>query len=350
MPSLIPALLSNLRYSPQDADTLYAIGECLGKQQLFVKQRPETLESLRTVAAVESADSSNRLEGIIAPRARIRALVTDKAAPRDRSEQEIAGYRDTMELIHQTGKDMPITTNVIQQLHQRLYSYLSEEGGQWKIVDNEIVEKDASGKIMRIRFKPTSAVETPQAMEDLVKNYNHALVENCNPMLTIPLFILDFLCVHPYRDGNGRISRLLTGLLLYHANYQVGRYIAIERLFEQSSRTYYETLETSSQGWHENAHDPMPWVRYFWGIMLKAYQEFEDRVGNIEAGKGSKSKRVREALERKTVPFKIEEIKREVPDVSKDTIRNVLREMRDEGLIRAEGRGRGARWVPIDRQ
>ena len=350
MPSLVPSLLNSLRYSPQDADTLYAIGECLGKQKLFVKQKPEILESLRTVAAVESADSSNRLEGIIAPRARIRALVKDKVAPRDRSEQEIAGYRDAMELIHQTGKDMPITTNVIQQLHQRLYSYMPEEGGQWKIADNEIVERDANGNISRMRFKPTSAVETPQAMEDLIKNYDQALADSRNPMLVIPLFILDFLCVHPYRDGNGRVSRLLTGLLLYHADYQVGRFIALERLFEQSSETYYETLEKSSQGWHENEHDPMPWVRYFWGIMLKAYQEFEDRVGNIEEGRGSKSKRVREALERKIVPFKIDEIKREVPDVSKDTIRNVLREMRDEGLIRAEGRGRGARWVPIDRK
>lgn len=346
MPSLIPSLLDNLHYSPRDADTLYAIGECLGKQKLFIKQRPETLESLRTVAAIESADSSNRLEGIVAPKARIRALIKDKVAPRDRPEQEIAGYRDTMELIHQAGKDMPVTSNVIRQLHQRLYSYMPEEGGHWKIADNEIIEKDAGGNIAKIRFKPVSAVETPQAMDTLIENYNQALADDRNPMLVIPLFVLDFLCIHPYRDGNGRISRLLTGLLLYHADYQVGRYIALERLFEKSSETYYEMLDTSSQGWHENKQDPMPWVRYFWGVMLKAYQEFEDRVGNIEEGKGSKSKRVREAVERKVVPFRIEEIKREVPDISKDTIRLVLREMRDEGLIRAEGRGRGARWVP----
>lgn len=347
MPSLLPKLLNDQSYSQDDLATLRAIGQSLGKQELFVKQSPEVLEGLQTVAAVESTESSNRLEGIIVPQARIKALVKDRVEPRNRSEQEIAGYRDAMELIHQAGKDMPVTSNAILQLHNRLYTYMGEEGGHWKSTDNEIVEKDADGNVTRVRFKAVSAVATPQAIQDLADNHDQALADGRDPMLIIPLFILDFLCIHPFRDGNGRVSRLLTGQLLYRAGYDVGRFISLEKRFLETSETYYETLERSSQGWQDNKHDPMPWVRYFWGVILSAYQEFEDRVGNIEAGSGSKSKRVREAIERKVVPFRSADLKREVPDVSRDTIRMVLREMKKEGKIKSEGRGPGVRWIPL---
>jgi Fic family protein len=347
MPSLLPKFLKDLSFAQDDVATLRSLGESLGKQKFYIKQSPEVLEGLQIVAAIESTDSSNRLEGIIAPQARIKALVKDRAEPRDRSEQEIAGYRDTMELIHQAGKDMPVSGNVILQLHDRLYSYMSEEGGRWKSTDNEIVEKDADGNITRVRFKAVSAVATPQAMQDLTEYYDQALAEGLDPIVIIPLFILDFLCVHPFRDGNGRVSRLLTGQLLYRAGYDVGRYISLERRFLETSETYYETFERSSQGWHENEHDAMPWVRYFWGVILSAYKEFEDRVGNIEAVRGSKSQRVRDAVERKVAPFRSADLKLEVPDVSKDTIRMVLREMKKEGAVRSEGHGRGVRWIPL---
>jgi len=160
------------------------------------------------------------------------------------------------------------------------------------------------------------------------------------------LFILDFLCIHPFRDGNGRISRLLTGLLLYHAGYLVGRYISLERLFLETSETYYEALESGSQGWHESQHDAMPWVGYFWGIMLSAYHKFEERVGNIEEGRGSKTKRIRDAVGRKVIPFTMSDIKSDVPDISRDMIRYVLRAMKNEGRVRVEGRGPAARWIP----
>ena len=336
-----------MSFTPADGAMLRSLGESLGKQKLFLKQRPEILRGLQTVAAIESTDSSNRLEGIVAPQARIKALVEDRVEPRDRSEQEIAGYRDAMELIHQAGKDMPVSSNVVLQLHSRLYTYMSEEGGHWKSIDNEIVEKDADGNITRVRFKAVSAVATEQAMQDLVDNYALALADGLDPVLIIPLFILDFLCIHPFRDGNGRVSRLLTNQLLYRAGYDVGRYISLERRFLETSKTYYETLERSSQGWHEENHDAMPWVRYFWGVILSAYREFEERVGNIKAGSGSKSKRVREAVERKVVPFRSADLKKEVPDVSRDTIRMVLREMKKEGLIKSEGHGRGVRWIPL---
>ena len=347
MPSLLPTLLNEQSYTQADLATLRALGESLGKHKLFIKQSPEVLKSLQTVAAVESTDSSNRLEGITAPQARIKALVIDKVEPRNRSEQEIAGYRDALELVHQAGTDMPVTSNVVLQLHSRLYKYMAEQGGHWKTTDNEIVEKDPDGNITRIRFKAVPAVATPQAMQDLVQNYDRALKDGHDPIVLIPLFILDFLCIHPFRDGNGRVSRLLTGQLLYRAGYDVGRYISLEKRFLETSESYYETLETSSQGWHDNQHDVMPWVRYFWGVILSAYQDFEDRVGNIEEGSGSKSKRVRDAIERKVVPFKSADLKKEVPDVSQDTIRLVLREMKKEGRIKSEGHGRGVRWIPL---
>lgn len=347
MPSLLPKLLNEQSYTQADLATLRALGESLGKQKLFLKQSPEILQGLQTVAAVESTESSNRLEGIIAPQARIKALVNDRVEPRDRSEQEIAGYRDALELVHQAGKDMPVTSNVVLQLHSRLYTYTAEEGGRWKTTDNEIVEKDADGNITRVRFKAVPAIATPQAMQDLVESYDQALKDGRDPIVVIPLFVLDFLCIHPFRDGNGRVSRLLTGQLLYRAGYDVGRYISLEKRFLETSKSYYETLETSSQGWHDNKHDVMPWVRYFWGVVLSAYQKFEDQVGNIEAGSGSKSKRVREAIERKVVPFKSADLKKEVPDVSRDTIRMVLREMKKEGRIKSDGHGRGVRWIPL---
>ena len=346
MHSLTPEYLNRLTFSQTDVATLRALGEYLGKQKLFVMQKPGTLQSLQTVAAIESADSSNRLEGITAPKARIRAIVSRNAEPRDRSEQEIAGYRDAMGLIHQTGQDMPISVNVIRQLHQRLYRYMPQDGGRWKSTDNEIVERDKEGNITRVRFKAVSAVATPQAMDDLVKYHRQAIDDGRDAMVVIPLFVLDFLCIHPYQDGNGRVSRLVTTLLLYHAGYEVGRYISLERHFLETAKTYYESLESSSRGWHEGEHDVMPWARYFWGVLLAAYKEFEDRVGTIETGKGSKTARIRAAVERKVMPFRMSDINNELPDISRDMIRLVLRQMKDEGRVRPEGRGPAAQWIP----
>ena len=344
MNSLTATYLNALAFSAEQASVMRALGEYRGKQRLYERQRPELLEALLTVAKIESADASNRLEGITAPEARLEALVRRHDAPRNRSEQEIAGYRDALELIHQSRTDMPVTVNVIRQLHQRIYSYLAEQGGEWKPIDNEIVERDPDGNIAKIRFTPVSAVATPQAMENLVKRYDSATRDHREPLLVMPLLILDFLCIHPFRDGNGRVARLLTLLSLYHAGYDVGRFISLERVIQDSYRSYYETLEASSRGWHESKHDVMPWVEYYWGVLLHAYKEFEERVGNLDQPGKAKSQRVREAVERKVKPFRIVDIERECPDVSRETIRLVLRAMKKEGLIEPRGRGRGARW------
>jgi len=345
MRSLKSSFLDTLSLSPQDGSTLKALGEFRGKQELYRHQTPEVLAGLRATAVVESSESSNRIEGIHAAPKRVEALVLRSSTPRNRSEQEIAGYRDALNLIHESGPEMGFSVNVILQLHTMLYRYHPADGGRWKATQNEIVERDPSGKITRVRFAPPGPIETPILMDGLVAEYKRAIQEGEEPAIVIPLAILDFLCIHPFRDGNGRMARLLTLMLLYHFGYEVGRYISLERIIEESKESYYEALETSSRGWHGGAHDVLPWTRYFWGVLLRAYGEFEERVGTIRTGKGAKAEMVEDAVNRRIGPFAISDIEGDCPGVSRDWIRMVLRKLKDEGKIHGVGRGRGAKWV-----
>ena len=337
--------LNSLSFSAHDLGTIREIGANRGRQDLFKRQTPETLQTLLTHAIIESSESSNRMEGIVASRKRIEGLVRRDAKPRNRSEQEIAGYRDGLRLIHESHTGMDFTPNLILQLHTRLYGYLSQPGGSWKTADNEIIERDPQTGEKVVRFKPLAAVAVPQAMEDLCSGFTkELLVEDGEPLVLIPLAILDFLCIHPFADGNGRISRLLTLLLLYRSGYEVGRYISLERVFEGAREGYYESLYASSQGWHEGMHDPMPWVRYFWGVLLKAYREFEDRVGSLGTHKGAKSDFVRQAVLARIGDFTTGDIVNDCPGVNRNTVKAVLQSMRKEGLVLSKGKGRGASW------
>ena len=350
MRSLDPGFLGRLHLSTEQGATLRRIGEHKGRQALFERQTPEVLDTLKQVALIESSESSNRIEGIVAPHRRIERIVLRTATPRNRSEQEIAGYRDVLNLVHESTIDIPVTIRIIRQFHQRLYRYLPSEGGDWKSTDNEIVERNTEGQVVRVRFKAVGAVETPQAMEELIRGYDAAVGrDGREPLVVIPLTVLDFLCIHPFTDGNGRIARLLTLLLLYHFDYHVGRYISLERIFEESGQTYYDSLEASSRGWHEGQHDVVPWMGYFWGVLLRAYAEFEERVGVVGGGRGSKTRRVRDAVGRRVGPFQISDIEKDCPGTSRETIRKVLRALRDEGIIVSEGVGRGARWRRVER-
>ena len=240
---------------------------------------------------------------------------------------------------------MRFTEGVVLQLHQMLYRYQPGSGGRWKSTDNQIVERDTSGTVTRVRFTPTRAVSTPQAMATLVTQYRGALEDrSAEPLVLLPLAVLDFLCIHPFTDGNGRVSRLLASLLLYHCDYHVGRYISIERIVEQSRETYYQALERSSRGWHDDVHDVHPWLRYFWGVLIRACDEFEERVATL---KGSKTEQVRAAVERRVGAFGIADVERDAPGVSRDMVRHVLRQMREAGLVRVEGVGRGAKWRAV---
>jgi Fic family protein len=237
---------------------------------------------------------------------------------------------------------MRFTEGVVLQLHQMLYRYQPGWGGRWKATDNQIVERDSTRQVVRVRFTPTGAVATPQAMADLFAHYHHAAGGRlAEPLVLLPLAVLDFLCIHPFTDGNGRVARLLSLLLLYHAAYQVGRYISLERIIEESRSTYYEALERSSRGWHDHAHDAHPWLEYFWGVLIRAYDEFEERVATL---KGSKTNQIRAAVARRVGAFGIADIERDAPGVSRDMVRHVLRQMREEGRVKVEGVGRGAKW------
>lgn len=343
--SLSPAFLDGLLLSTQDGSALQALGESRGRQALFRRQTPELLDALREAAVIESTESSNRIEGVVAPHKRIEALVLRSSTPRNRSEQEIAGYRDALNLIHESDRDMAFSVNVILQLHTMLYRYYTGRGGRWKMTQNRIVERDGRGNVTRVRFEAPSPVATPPMMDTLVETYGLAVAEGREPLIIVPLVVFDFLCIHPFDDGNGRMARLLTLLLLYHFDYEVGRYISLERIIEESKETYYEALEASSQRWHEGRHDVFPWLRYFWGVVLRAYREFEERVGTLSRGRGAKADLVEEAVRRRVTPFAISDIEAECPGVSRDWIRVVLRRMRDEGEIVPQGKGRGAKWV-----
>lgn len=344
MHSLTPDYLASLRYDGLQLATLRALGEYRGKQQLFVSQSPEVLSDLKQLAVIESTESSNRLEGVVVSPARLKSLIIKNAEPKSRSEQEVAGYRDALALIHEAADDMPFSAGVIQQLHSILYRYMPQDGGAWKATNNDIIERHPDGS-SRIRFQPVAAHLTPMAMADMVQRYRAALDQHlADPLVLVPLSILDFLCIHPFPDGNGRVARLLTLLLLYQFDYDVGRFISLERIFEDSKESYYETLEASSQGWHEDKHDVRPWLDYFWGALLRAYKEFEERVGTIDNRHGSKSDRVRAEVFKRTLPFSISEIEEACPGISRDTVRMVLRALKAEGVIEPTGKGRSAKW------
>jgi Fic family protein len=291
--------------------------------------------------------NSARLIGLTPKWKRLKALMAQNAIPRDRSEQEVAGYRDALALIHESARAMRFTPNVILQPHSTLYRFMPAPRGRWKSTDNEIIEKHTDGTV-RVRFKATPAHLTPIAMEQLSTGYSDAIdLAHRDPLIVVPLAILDFLCIHPFTDGNGRVGRLLTLMLLYHFDYEVGRYISIERVYEATKESYYETLEASSQGWHEARHDPYPWLNYFWGVLLRAYREFEERVGEARSGRGAKAQQVREAVLARKAPFSISDIEAACAGVSRDTVRLVLRVLKKEGMIASTGKGRSAKWISL---
>jgi len=345
--SLSTDYLNQLRLTATQAATLRAVGEYQGKQALYYQQAPETLKTLRESAVVQSTESSSRIEGVEVPSARLHALMQRATDPANRSEQEIAGYRDALRLIHESAHDMQLSVNVILQLHRVMYRYMAQPGGRWKAGQNEITETAADGS-QRVRFVPTAPHLTPMHMQQLMEGYAQAAQQQlADGLILVPLAVLDFLCIHPFTDGNGRIGRLLTLMLLYQHGYEVGRYISLERIIEDSKESYYQTLETSSQGWHQGQHNVLPWLEYSWGVLLRAYREFEQRVMVVHDGHGAKTEQVRVAVLKRSAPFAISEIERECSTVSRDMVRNVLRQMRDDGLIESTGVGRGAKWQPL---
>ena len=317
-----------------------AIYKEAGKQEMYLKQRPEELEKLVEIAKVQSTEASNAIEGIVTTSTRIRQLVEEKTAPRNRDEQEIAGYRDALNIIHENFDAIPITRNYILQLHKVLYSHMNNPmAGQTKSVQNYISATYPNGHTETL-FTPLAPFETPEALERICDEYNRVIGNmEAEPLIVIPIFIHDFLCIHPFNDGNGRMSRLLTTLLLYRNGFYVGKYISLEAKIAKNKDLYYAALRQAQEGWHEGTEDAVPFIKYLLGIILSAYRDFEERFSLVEQKKPA-LETVRQATLSKIGRFSKQDIRELCPALSVSSIEGALRKLVASGELKREGNGK----------
>lgn len=334
---------SSIREQKWDSDILglvAAIYKEAGKQELYLKQRPEELEKLVEIAKVQSTEASNAIEGIVTTNTRIRQLVEEKTTPRNRDEQEIAGYRDVLTLIHEDYDAIPITRNYILQLHKILYSHMNNPmAGRTKSVQNYISATYPDGHVETL-FTPLAPYETPEALDRICEEYNRVIGNmEVEPLIVIPVFIHDFLCIHPFNDGNGRMSRLLTTLLLYRSGFYVGKYISLEAKIAKNKDLYYDVLGQAQIGWHEGTEDAVPFIKYLLGTILSAYKDFEDRFALVEA-KLPALETVRRATMEKIGRFTKQDIRELCPSLSISSIEGALRKLVASGELKREGAGK----------
>jgi Fic family protein len=326
--------------------TAWLLGSCMearGKQDLWMRQKPEVLEVLREQALIQSVESSNRIEGVTIPVDRLRPVVLGKVKPRDRSEGELAGYRQALDWIFSRKREVSVIPGVIQRLHAFAQGGFSGDAGDWKHRDNEIIEILPNGE-RKIRFVATSAKDTPKTMDALCRNYREACEDQrIPPLLIVATFVFDLLCIHPFRDGNGRVSRLAATLLLQAQGFQVPRYVSLERLVERNKEDYYAVLAECSQGWHEGKNDLIPWCIYFLCVLRLAYKVFERQVESTKA-RPAKSDLVRQTILAQVEQFTLGDLAAQLPSASTQLIKKILAELKKQGKIRLVGRGRGARW------
>lgn len=323
-----------------------AIHEFKGKQELYIEAKSDVLDAMLEIAKIQSTGASNRIEGIHTSDERLKALVKSKSEPRNRSEKEIAGYREVLSLIHDSYDYMTPRTNVILQMHRDLYQFSPiSSGGKFKNSDNVITETDANGE-SRIQFKPLSAFYTPEAVDNLTNTFIDAIhAEKYDPLLLIPMLILDFLCIHPFNDGNGRMSRLLTLLLLYRSGYIAGKYISIEMIIEKTKETYYEALQDSSTNWHECQNSYLPFVKYNLEVILSAYKEFSARIELIQDRNLSKPERIRVLFGGTLQKLSKRMILEKCPDISTSTVELTLASLLKEGYIIKTGSGKNTTYI-----
>ena len=322
-----------------------AIYKEAGKQELYLKQRPEELEKLVEIAKVQSTEASNAIEGIVTTNTRIRQLVEEKTTPRNRDEQEIAGYRDVLNIIHENFDVIPITQNYILQLHKILYNHMNNPmAGRTKNVQNYISATYPDGHTETL-FTPLAPFETPTALDKICEEYNRVIGNlEAEPLIVIPIFIHDFLCIHPFNDGNGRMSRLLTTLLLYRSGFYVGKYISLEAKIAKNKDLYYDALQQSQVGWHEGTEDPLPFIKYLLGTILSAYKDFEDRFALVEK-RLSALEMVRQATRNKIGRFTKQDIRELCPSLSISSIEGALRKLVASGELKREGKGKAIRYL-----
>ena len=341
---------SLLRTRTFDREVINYIGlihEFKGRQQLYLEQKPRELETLVEIAKIQSTESSNAIEGIATTKARLKSLMADKTTPRDRGEKEIKGYRHVLNVIHENFDYVPIKKNYILQLHKMLYQFTEERfGGSFKDAPNEIDMVYPDGRAVLLS-KPLEPFETPYAVERICEEYDKAInTYGIDPLIAIPVFILDFLCIHPFNDGNGRMSRLLTTLLLYKSDFVIGRYISLEKKIEMTKDEYYIALQESSQNWHEEKKDDTPFIKYILGIIVAAYRDFEERV-NMVGKKMSARDMVVKAIRSKIGKFTKNDIMELCPEIGRGSVENALKALCEEGIIKKEGQGRATFYYAI---
>ena len=332
--------IGNKKWDSELLGLVAAIYKEAGKQEIYLKQQPEALEKLVEIAKIQSTEASNAIEGIVTTNTRIRQLVEDKTAPRNRDEQEIIGYRDVLGMIHESFDVIPITRNHILQLHKILYSHMNNPlAGKTKNVQNYITATHPDGRTETL-FTPLAPYETPEALDRLCEEYNRAVGNGkLEPLLAIPIFIHDFLCIHPFNDGNGRMSRLLTTLLLYQNGFYVGKYISLEAKIAKNKDLYYDALSASQEGWHEGVDNPVPFIKYLLGIILAAYRDFGERYALVGT-KRSALDTVRLAAQNKIGRFTKQDIRELCPSLSVSSVEGALRKLVASGELQREGQGK----------
>lgn len=339
--------INNRKWDTEILGLIAAIYKEAGKQELYLKQRPDKLEKLVEIAKVQSTEASNAIEGIVTTNTRIRQLVEEKTTPRNRDEQEIAGYRDVLNIIHQNFDAIPLTQNYILQLHKILYSHMNNPmAGRTKNVQNYISAAYPDGH-QEILFTPLAPFETPEALDRICEEYNRVIGNmEVEPLIAIPIFIHDFLCIHPFNDGNGRMSRLLTTLLLYRNGFYVGKYISLEAKIAKNKDLYYDALAQSQTCWHEGKDDPVPFIKYLLGTVIAAYRDFEARFELVET-KLSAEETVRHATLQKIGRFTKQDIRELCPSLSISSIEGALRKLVAAGELKREGTGKSTCYYRI---
>lgn len=334
---------------------VWLIGQCMeakGKQDLWQQTRPEVMNALKDIAIIQSAESSNRIEGVEVEKDRLVPLLSGKVKPIDRPEEEVLGYKNALSWIHKNYKKIEITTETILKIHHFCQKNSSADAGKFKNKNNEIIEIHPNGE-RTIRFVPVDAAKTPHAVEQMCLKYRHGVQQGSGPDLAIiSNFILDFLCIHPFCDGNGRASRLLTILLLYQNGYEVGRYISLERIIEEQKEDYYESLKKSSEHWHQKENDPFPWMMFFVSTLRRAYNELYERVEKSpkQIPQGGKTDIIKQIILSQVGTFTLGDIENLCPSVSTQLIKKVLTELKGNKVVALEGKGRGSRWKIIKRK
>lgn len=325
-----------------------AIYKEAGKQELYLKQRPEQLEKLVDIAKVQSTEASNAIEGIVTTNTRIRQIVNEKTTPKNRDEQEIAGYRDALNIIHDSFDAIPITQNYILQLHKIMYSHMNNPlAGRTKTVQNYISATYPDGHTETL-FIPLAPYETPDALDRICEEYNRVIGNmELEPLIAIPIFIHDFLCIHPFNDGNGRMSRLLTALLLYRSGFYVGKYISLEAKIAKNKDLYYNSLAKSQTGWHEGNENAVPFIKYILGTILAAYKDFEERMSLVET-KLTTTETVRRASKNKIGRFNKQDIRELCPAISDSSIEGALRKLVATGELKKEGKGKSTCYYRLN--